>query len=148
MCQKPKAGTVADLTIANSLVNLIRGDIQEHLPMKHIPLAGDVLGLRTTTSIDNGELIFLRNRDITSAIWHCVAHDGSILRFSPGDGSSNFSCVYFTVDAKALRGSASACCWTINTAAISMCGFPGWMLVDQRTSPWHGSSHLVHIRSR
>jgi hypothetical protein len=37
--------------------------------MTHIPLAGDVLGLGTTTSIDNSELTFLRNRDNTSAIW-------------------------------------------------------------------------------
>jgi ATP-dependent Lon protease len=45
MSQKSKDGTMADLTIANSVVNLIQGDIQEHLPMTHIPLAGDVLGL-------------------------------------------------------------------------------------------------------
>ena len=103
MSQKPKDGTVADLTIANSVVNLIQGDIQEHLPMKHIPLAGDVLGLGTTTSIDNGELTFLQNRDNTSAIWRCIAHDGSIVRLSPGDGSSNFPYVCFTADATALR---------------------------------------------
>ena len=36
MSQKPKDGTVADLTIANSVVNLIQGDIQEHLRMTHI----------------------------------------------------------------------------------------------------------------
>ena len=103
MSQKPKDGTVADLTIANSVVNLIQGDIQEHLPMTHIPLAGDVLGLGTTTSIDNGELTFLQNRDNTSAIWRCIAHDGSIVRLSPGDGSSNFPYVCFTADATALR---------------------------------------------
>jgi hypothetical protein len=28
--------------------------------MKHIPLAGDLLGLVTTTSINNGELTFFR----------------------------------------------------------------------------------------
>ena len=72
---------MADLTIANSVVNLIQGDIQEHLPMTHIPLAGDVLGLGTTTSIDNGELTFLQNRDNTSAIWRCIAHDGSTCAF-------------------------------------------------------------------
>ena len=81
---------MADLTIANSVVNLIQGDIQEHLPMTHIPLAGDVLGLGTTTSIDNGELTFLRNRDNTSAIWRCVSHDGSIVRLSP-DGCPSAS---------------------------------------------------------
>ena len=36
---------MADLTIANSVVNLIQGDIQEHLPMTHIPLVKDVLGV-------------------------------------------------------------------------------------------------------
>ena len=36
---------MADLTIGNYVVNLIQGDIQEPLPMTHIPLAGDVLGL-------------------------------------------------------------------------------------------------------
>ena len=70
--------------------------------MTHIPLAGDVLGLGTT-SIENGELTFLRNRDNTTAIWRCIAHDGSIVLLSPGDGSSNFPYVCFTADATALR---------------------------------------------
>ena len=64
---------MADLTIANSVVNLIQGDIQEHLPMKHIPLAGNMLIQEKTTSIDNGELTFLRNRNKASAIWRCMS---------------------------------------------------------------------------
>ena len=69
-----------DLTIANSVSDLILGDIQEHLPFDRIPLKGDVLGLGTTTSVDNGELTFLQDGDQASAIWRCVASDGSIRR--------------------------------------------------------------------
>ena len=45
---------MADLTIANTVSDLIKGDVREHLPLERIPLKGDVLGLGTTTSIDNG----------------------------------------------------------------------------------------------
>ncbi len=94
---------MSDLTIANSVSDLILGDVQEHLPLEKIPLEGDVLGLGTTTSIDNGELSFLRDGDQQSAIWRCVAHDGSIIRLTPGDGSGHFPYVCFTRDAAALR---------------------------------------------
>jgi len=94
---------MADLTIANSVCDLILGDVREHLPLEKIPLEGDVLGLGTTTSIDNGELTFLRDGHQQSAIWRCVANDGSILRLSPGDGSGHFPYVCFTGDATALR---------------------------------------------
>ena len=92
-----------DLTIANTVCDLILGDVREHLPLEKIPLEGDVLGLGTTTSVDNGELTFLRNGDQQSAIWRCVAHDGSIVRLTPGDGSGHFPYVCFTGDARALR---------------------------------------------
>ena len=36
---------MADLTIANTVSDLIQGDIREHLPLERIPLQGDVLGL-------------------------------------------------------------------------------------------------------
>ena len=94
---------MADLTIANTVCDLILGDVREHLPLEKIPLEGDVLGLGTTTSVDNGELTFLRNGDQQSAIWRCVAHDGSIVRLTPGDGSGHFPYVCFTGDARALR---------------------------------------------
>jgi len=45
------------LTIANTIIDLVQGDIKEHLPVARIPLRGDILGLGTTTSIDNGELM-------------------------------------------------------------------------------------------
>ena len=92
-----------DLTIANTVCDLILGDVREHLPLEKIPLEGDVLGLGTTTSVDNGELTFLRNGDQESAIWRCVAHDGSIVKLTPGDGSGHFPYVCFTGDARALR---------------------------------------------
>ena len=94
---------VADLTIANTVSDLIQGDVREHLPLERIPLQGDVLGLGTTTSIDNGELTFLQDSASTSAIWRCVAHDGSIIKLSPGDGSGHFPYVCFTRDASTLR---------------------------------------------
>ena len=92
-----------DLTIANSVNDLILGDVREHLPLESISLEGDVLGLGTTTSIDNGELTFLREGDQRSAIWRCVAHDGSVIRLVPGDGTGHFPYVCFTGDATALR---------------------------------------------
>ena len=94
---------MADLTIANTVSDLIQGDVREHLPLERIPLKGDVLGLGTTTSIDNGELTFLQDSVSLSAIWRCVAHDGSIIRLSPGDGSGHFPYVCFTRDATSLR---------------------------------------------
>ena len=96
-------GALTDLTIANTVSDLIQGDIREHLPLERIPLDGDVLGLGTTTSIDNGELSFLRDGNQHSAIWRCVAHDGSIVKLTPGDGSGHFPYVCFTGDATALR---------------------------------------------
>ena len=94
---------MADLTIANTVSDLILGDIQEHLPLERIPLQGDVLGLGTTTSVDNGELTFLRDGGQNTAIWRCVAHDGSIRKLEVGDASSHFPYVCFTRDATELR---------------------------------------------
>ena len=65
----PRLVGMADLTIANTVSDLILGDIQEHLPLERIPLEGDVLGLGTTTSVDNGELTFLHDDTRGSAIW-------------------------------------------------------------------------------
>ena len=92
-----------DLTIANNVSDLILGDIQEHLPLERIPLKGDVLGLGTTTSVDNGELTFLQDGAERTAIWRCVASDGSVHRLHPGDGSAHFPYVCFTRDAAELR---------------------------------------------
>lgn len=67
-----------DLWIANTISDLIQGDVHEHLPLAAIPLAGDVLGLCTTSSIDNGELTVLRNGQGGTTIWKCQAVDGGI----------------------------------------------------------------------
>ena len=50
---------MVQLHIANTVTDLIQGDVQEHLPLERIPLGGDVLGLGTTSGWDNGELTFL-----------------------------------------------------------------------------------------
>ena len=94
---------MADLTIANTVSDLIQGDVREHLPLERIPLQGDVLGLGTTSSLENGELTFLRNASGNSDIWRCIAHNGSIIRLQPGDGSGHFPYVCFTGDATELR---------------------------------------------
>jgi len=95
--------TRSDLWIANTVSDLVQGDVREHLPLARIPLQGDVLGLGTTTSIDNGELSFLRTADGNTAIWKCQANDGSIRELKPGDGSGHFPYVCFSRDASDLR---------------------------------------------
>ena len=92
-----------DLWIANTITDLILGDVHEHLPLEAIPLQGDVLGLGTTTNVDNGELTFLRNDSGNTTIWKCQAADGAILALHPGDGSGHFPYVCFSGDASALR---------------------------------------------
>ena len=47
---------MGQLWIANTITDLIDGDVREHIPLERIPLQGDVLGMGTTTSYDNGEL--------------------------------------------------------------------------------------------
>lgn len=95
---------MADLWIANTISDLIQGDVNEHLPLERIPLQGDVLGLGTTTSIDNGELTFLQDADgVATTIWKCQASDGGIRALRPGDGSSHFPYVCFSGDATAVR---------------------------------------------
>jgi hypothetical protein len=94
----------ADFWIANTVSDLIQGDVREHLPLERIPLQGDVLGLGTTTSLDNGELTFLQQQGAaTTTIWKCEASSGGIRALSPGDGSGHFPYVCFSGDATALR---------------------------------------------
>jgi len=101
MAQPSKA--TADLWIANTISDLVQGDVREHLPLERIPLKGDVLGLGTTTSLDNGELSFLLKGDGNTAIWKCQASDGSVRELHPGDGSGHFPYVCFSGDATELR---------------------------------------------
>lgn len=92
-----------DLWIANTVSDLIQGDVKEHLPLEAIPLVGDVLGLGTTTSVDNGELTFLPDGAGRTTIWKCQAGDGAIRALRSGDGSGHFPYVCFSGDATALR---------------------------------------------
>jgi hypothetical protein len=107
----------ADLWIANTVSDLIQGDVREHLPLEKIPLAGDVLGLGTTTSIDNGELSFLQKPGGDTTIWKCRASDGGIHPLRTGDGSGHFPYVCFSGDATALRT-------PLATAELSALGDP------------------------
>ena len=92
------------LSIANTISDLIQGDVSEHLPLERIPLEGDVLGLGTTTSLDNGELTFLhQDGEPRTRLYKCQALDGGIRLLQPGDGGSHFPYVCFSGDASAAR---------------------------------------------
>ncbi|MCU0528929.1 MAG: hypothetical protein MUD04_05450 [Cyanobium sp. Prado107] len=93
----------ADLWIANTVCDLIQGDVREHLPLERIPLRGDVLGLGTTTSLDNGELTFLHQEGGDTTIWKSEASSGGIHALRAGDGSGHFPYVCFSGDATAVR---------------------------------------------
>jgi hypothetical protein len=75
-----------DLWIANTVSDLIQGDVHEHLPLEAIPLDGDVLGLGTT-SIDNGDITFPPNAAGNTTIWTCQASDGDIRALQSGDAA-------------------------------------------------------------
>ena len=80
---------MATLVIANTISDLIQGD---------------VLGLGTTTSRDNGELTFLHDpAPFRTRLWKCQASDGGIHELRPGDGSGHFPYVCFSDAAAALR---------------------------------------------
>jgi hypothetical protein len=88
------------LTIANTIIDLVQGDIKEHFPVARIPLRGDILGFGTTTSIDNGELTFIYDEtDAETVIFKCHANTGGIHKVCPGDGSDHFPYVCFSSDA-------------------------------------------------
>ena len=89
------------LTIANTILDLVQGDVKEHLPAERIPLKGDVLGIGTTTSIDNGELAFTYDPGADeTAIYKCHANTGGIHKVCAGDGSDHFPYVCFSSDAR------------------------------------------------
>jgi len=88
------------LTIANTIIDLVQGDIKEHLPAASIPLTGNVLGLGTTTNIDNGELTFTYDECAQeTSIFKCHANTGGISKVCAGDGSDHFPYVCFSSDA-------------------------------------------------
>lgn len=95
---------MVQLHIANTVTDLVQGDVQEHLPLERIPLRGDVLGLGTTSGWDNGELTFLQtDPDGDSSIYKSEPFDGSIRRLRGGGGLSHFPYVCFSDDATSLR---------------------------------------------
>ena len=92
--------TGIELTIANTIIDLVQGDIKEHLSADSIPLRGDVLGLGTTTSIANGELTFAYDKKASeTSIFKCHANTGGIHKVCTGDGSDHFPYVCFSTDA-------------------------------------------------
>ncbi len=92
------------LHIANTVTDLVQGDVQEHLPLERIPLRGDVLGLGTTSGWDNGELTFLQtDPDGDSSLFKSEPSDGSLRRLVDGRGLSHFPYVCFSDDATSLR---------------------------------------------
>lgn len=95
---------MVSLSIANTITDLILGDVREHLPLDRIPLGGDVLGLGTTTSFDNGELSFVHDLAAgRTRLYLSQARDGGIRELHPSDGASHFPYVCFTGDATSLR---------------------------------------------
>ena len=99
------------LQIANTVTDLIQGDVREHLPLERIPLRGDVLGLGTTSGWDNGELTFLQEGDAgDTRIWKSQPADGRVVALEPGSGLQHFPYVCFSGDATALRRPAPPAC--------------------------------------
>jgi CARDB len=125
------------LHIANSITDLVQGDVQEHLPLERIPLGGDVLGLGTTSGWDNGELTFLcedlygqvlapaagargaapaadplsqpaGERPSRTRIYKSEPQDGGIRLLQAGQGLSHFPYVCYSDDATSLRRAAPA----------------------------------------
>jgi len=114
--------TGIQLTIANTIIDLVQGDIKEHLPAASIPLAGDVLGLGTTTNIDNGELTFAYDESAQeTSIYKCHANTGGIHKVCAGDGSDHFPYVCFSTDATDKGHS-------IDLASLQ--AQPDWLLAD------------------
>ncbi|MCP9809390.1 hypothetical protein KBY58_08085 [Cyanobium sp. HWJ4-Hawea] len=95
---------MTDLWIANTISDLIEGDVREHLPLERIPLQGDVLGMGTTTSYDNGELAFLYDSDQKqSQVFKAKPEGGGVERLLPGEGLHHFPYACFSADATGLR---------------------------------------------
>ena len=137
-----------DLTIANTVTDLIQGDVQEHFAFSRIPLQGDVLGLGTTSSLDNGELTFLPSPDgQRTTIWKCEAFNGALRAVRDGDGSSNFPYVCFTRDASSLQRpvdlSALTCSMDAPLQALSLMRFVSGVsrCAGRRCHLWRSCSH-------
>ncbi len=92
------------LHIANSVTDLVQGSVREHLPLDRIPLAGDVLGLGTTSGYDNGELSFLHQPgDAATRVYKSRPHDGSLDALAADDRERHLPYVCFSEEASACR---------------------------------------------
>lgn len=92
------------LWIANTITDLIDGDVREHIPLERIPLQGDVLGMGTTTSYDNGELAFLHDASSgRSRVYKALPEGGGVEELTPGEGLNHFPYACFSSDATAGR---------------------------------------------
>lgn len=92
------------LFIANSVKDLILGDIYEHLPITKIPLDGNVIGLGTTSLFDNGELVFAwKPSQPQTTICHCRAETSEIVALSPDSELTHFPYVCYTDNATAAE---------------------------------------------
>ncbi len=89
------------LFIANTITDLILGDINEHISIDQIDLTGDILGLGTTTALDNGELSFIYDpTKQDTAIYKCNSSDGTVTKLNPRDDISQFPYVCYTNNAQ------------------------------------------------
>lgn len=95
------------LTVANTVTALIQGDISEHYPINQIPLEGEVIGLGTTTEIDNGELCFLPEGDSTT-IFKGDPQTGAAIFQDPSSELIHFPYVCFTGNGAGLGRSIEA----------------------------------------
>ena len=92
------------LHIANSIADLVQGDVREHLPLDRIPLQGDVLGLGTTSGYDNGELSFLHQPgDALTRVYKSRPHDGGLDALAADDRERHFPYVCYSDEASASR---------------------------------------------
>lgn len=95
---------MSHLWIANTITDLIEGDVREHIPLERIPLEGDVLGMGTTTSYDNGELAFLQDLAAgRSRVYKAQPEGGGVEELAPGEGLNHFPYACFSSDATAMR---------------------------------------------
>ena len=100
---------MGQLWIANTITDLIDGDVREHIPLERIPLQGDVLGMGTTTSYDNGELAFRYDGDAgRSRVYKALPEGGGVEELIPGEGLHHFPYACFSADASRGRQPLSA----------------------------------------
>lgn len=92
------------LYVANTITDLVVGDISQHLPIQRLPLTGDVVGLGTTTSIDNGELSFIYNTQLDQTqIYKGNPNNAAAELQSPTSELIHFPYVCYTSNANPQR---------------------------------------------